>query len=86
VNHVKSHLSSWKSKYLSLGGRLVLLQSVMTSLPVYALSFFKAPLGIISSIDSLLICFFFGCVRIIGKYFGLTGILFVWIRGLEVWG
>jgi len=60
VNHIKSHLSSWKSKYLSFSGCLVLLKSVLTSLLVYALSFFKTPLGIISSIDSLLIRFFLG--------------------------
>jgi len=57
VNHIKSRLSRWKSRYLSFGGRLVLLKSVLTSLPVYALSFFKAPSGIISSIESLLIRF-----------------------------
>jgi len=53
-------LSGWKSKHLSLGGRLVLLKSVLTSLPIYALSFFKAPTGIISSIESILNCFFRG--------------------------
>jgi hypothetical protein len=37
-----------------------LLKSVLTSLPVNAISFFKAPSGIISSIDSLLIKFFLG--------------------------
>ncbi|GAU51777.1 hypothetical protein TSUD_415630, partial [Trifolium subterraneum] len=35
----------WKSRFLSFGGRLVLLKSVLTSLPVYALSFFKTPSG-----------------------------------------
>ena len=55
VNHIKSRLSSWKSKHLSFGGRLVLLKSVLTSLPVYALSFFKAPSSIISSTESLFI-------------------------------
>jgi hypothetical protein len=39
---------------------LVLLKSVLTSLPVYALSFFKAPSGIISSLESLLSNFFWG--------------------------
>jgi hypothetical protein len=45
---------------LSFGGRLVLLKSVLSSLPVYALSFFRAPSGIISSIESLLTNFLRG--------------------------
>ncbi|XP_039688276.1 uncharacterized protein [Medicago truncatula] len=44
VNKIKSRLSGWNSRFLSFGGRLVLLKAVLTSLPVYALSFFKAPL------------------------------------------
>ncbi|KAK2433359.1 hypothetical protein QL285_018637 [Trifolium repens] len=60
VTRLKTRLSGWKSRFLSFGGRLVLIKSVLTSLPVYALSFFKAPSGIISSIDSLLIKFFWG--------------------------
>nr|ABD32615.1 RNA-directed DNA polymerase, putative [Medicago truncatula] len=43
VNRIKSRLSGWNSRFLSFGGRLVLLKSVLTSLPVYAISFFKAP-------------------------------------------
>jgi hypothetical protein len=54
VNRIKSRLSGWKSWFLSFGGRLVLLKSVLTALPVYALSFFKAPAGTISSIESIL--------------------------------
>ncbi|GAU35629.1 hypothetical protein TSUD_30470, partial [Trifolium subterraneum] len=46
----KKRLSGWKIRFFSFGGRLILLKSVLTSLPVYALSFFKAPSGIISSI------------------------------------
>ncbi|MCI27468.1 RNA-directed DNA polymerase (Reverse transcriptase), partial [Trifolium medium] len=52
---LKNILSGWKSRFLSFGGLLILLKSVLTSLPVYALSFFKAPSGTISSIESLLI-------------------------------
>jgi len=43
----------WKSRFLSFGGRLILIKFVLSSLPVYALSFFKAPSGIISSIESM---------------------------------
>ena len=43
VNRIKSRLSGWNNRFLSFGGRLILLKSVLTSLSVYALSFFKAP-------------------------------------------
>ncbi|CAJ2667177.1 unnamed protein product [Trifolium pratense] len=60
LDRLNNRLSGWRSRFLSIGGRLVLLKSVLTSLPVYALSFFKAPSGIISSIESILIKFFWG--------------------------
>jgi hypothetical protein len=41
---IRNRLSGWKSRFLSFGGRLVLLKAVLTSMPVYVLSFFKAPL------------------------------------------
>jgi len=75
--------------FLSFGGRLVLLKSVMSSLPVYFLSFFKAPTGIISSIESIFKRFFFGGgggVRNIGKQLGLNGNLFVFQRWMGGWG
>jgi len=53
VDRIVSRLSSWNHQFLSFGGRLVLLKAVLSSLPVYFLSFFKAPAGIISSIESI---------------------------------
>jgi len=75
LDRIVAHLSSWNNKFLSFGGRLVLLKSVMSSLPIYFLSFFRAPVGIISSIESIFkILFFWGAgaggVRNLGKYFG----------------
>jgi len=60
IERLKSRLSEWKSRNLSYGGRLILLKSVLSSLPVYALSFFRAPASIISTIESILINFFWG--------------------------
>jgi len=53
IARIKSRLSDWKSRNLSYGGRSILLKYVLSSLPVYALSFFRAPAGIISSIESI---------------------------------
>ena len=55
LDRIKKRLSGWRSKFLSFGGRLVLLKYVMSSLPVYAISFFKASSGIIYSLESLFI-------------------------------
>jgi len=60
VSNIKSRLSGWHGRFLSFGGRFILLKSVLTALPVYALSFFKAPSGIISLINSIFSKFFWG--------------------------
>jgi len=52
----------------------------------YALFFFKAPSGIISSFESIFNEKNWGEVRIIEKSPGLVGILFVLERRREVWG
>jgi len=54
VDRIVSLLSSWSNKFLSFGGRLVLLKFVLSSLPFYFLSFYKVPAGIISSIETIL--------------------------------
>jgi len=58
VDRITARLSSWHNRFLSFGGRLVLLKFVLSSLPVYFLSFFKAPTGIISYIESIFKRFF----------------------------
>jgi len=60
LDRIVSQLSMWKNKFLSFGGRLILLKSVMSSLPVYFLSFFKAPTSIISTFTFILKRFFWG--------------------------
>jgi hypothetical protein len=60
IEKIRKKLSGWKSRHLSMGGRLVMLNFVLSSLPVYFLSFFKAPAGIISSIESLFKSFLWG--------------------------
>jgi hypothetical protein len=44
-------LNCWRSKLLSVGGRLVLLNSVLSSLPMFILSFFELPKGVLKKLD-----------------------------------
>ncbi|GKD05596.1 putative RNA-directed DNA polymerase, eukaryota, reverse transcriptase zinc-binding domain protein, partial [Tanacetum coccineum] len=53
-------LSSWKSKALSIGGRLTLTKSVLSSLLIYYLSLFRAPLKIIDLLEKIRRGFFWG--------------------------
>ncbi|GAU46442.1 hypothetical protein TSUD_402090 [Trifolium subterraneum] len=43
LSRLKKWLSGWKIRFLSFCGRLILIKSVLISLPVNAHSFFKAP-------------------------------------------
>jgi hypothetical protein len=42
----ESKLSNWIGKLLSYGDRLILINSVLTSLPMFMLSFFEIPIGL----------------------------------------
>jgi len=47
----EKRLSSWKGKHLSIGGRLTLINSVLSSLPMYMMSFFEIPKGVLKKLD-----------------------------------
>jgi hypothetical protein len=48
---IEKMLSSCKRKYLSVGGRLVLINSVLSSLSMFMLSFFEISNGVLEKID-----------------------------------
>ena len=57
-------LSCWKGKLMSYGGRLVLINSVLTSLPMFLLYFFEIPVGVRKRLDFYRSRFFGKVVRI----------------------
>ena len=57
----KKRLSCWKGKLLSYGGRLVLINSVLTSLPMFLLSFFEVPVGVRKRLGFYRSRFFWQC-------------------------
>ena len=48
---IEKKLSSWKGKHLSVGGRLVSIDSVLSSLAMFMISFFEIPKGVLQKID-----------------------------------
>ncbi|KAJ0558319.1 hypothetical protein HanIR_Chr07g0334971 [Helianthus annuus] len=54
----RARLSKWKSHLLSIGGRVVLVKSVLESLPRYYFSLYKAPKKIISDLETMIKRFF----------------------------
>ena len=55
---VARRLDGWKRAFLSKGGRLVLIQSVLASLSVYYMSIFRMLKGISDSIEKMMRDFF----------------------------
>ncbi|GJV84912.1 RNA-directed DNA polymerase, eukaryota, reverse transcriptase zinc-binding domain protein [Tanacetum coccineum] len=60
IGKLSSRLSKWKLKALSIGGRLTLIKSVLSSLPLYQMSSSKCPMGVISNLESIRHNFFNG--------------------------
>ena len=64
----EKRLRSWKGKNLSTGGRLTLINSVLSSLPMYMMSFFDIPKGVLKKLDYFRSRFFWQCYEHKRKY------------------
>ncbi|GKA12702.1 RNA-directed DNA polymerase, eukaryota [Tanacetum coccineum] len=60
IQKVRTRLSKWKVKTLSIGGRLTLLKSVLGAVPIYNLSIYKAPKRVLHDMEMLRSKFFNG--------------------------
>ena len=70
----EKRLSSWKEKNLSAGGRLTLINSVLSSLPIYMMSFFEIPKGVRKKLDYFRSHFFGSAMSRSGNIGELNGI------------
>ncbi|GJV81212.1 RNA-directed DNA polymerase, eukaryota [Tanacetum coccineum] len=89
MDKIASRLSKWKTKTLSIGGRLTLSKSVLTSLPLYQMSMYKAPMGVLHKMESLRSRFFNGVDKNERKIF-MIALLFKWVwrylsQGMSLW-
>ncbi|GJV09846.1 RNA-directed DNA polymerase, eukaryota [Tanacetum coccineum] len=60
IYKLKSRLSKWKLKTLSIGGRFTLLKSVLGSTPIYNMSLYKVPKAVLNTMESIRRNFFNG--------------------------
>nr|GEW10433.1 RNA-directed DNA polymerase, eukaryota, reverse transcriptase zinc-binding domain protein [Tanacetum cinerariifolium] len=60
VDKVKSRLSKWKLKTLSIGCRFTLLKAVLGSTPIFHMSIYKVPLYVLNTLEYIRSRFFNG--------------------------
>ena len=49
----RRRLATWKRQYISKGGRITLIRSTLSSLPIYFLSLFRMPKIVCSRLEKL---------------------------------
>ncbi|GAA0160692.1 hypothetical protein LIER_17187 [Lithospermum erythrorhizon] len=54
INKIRERMASWQRKFLSIGGRITLLQAVLNSLPIYTLQVIDLPVLVISHIKRII--------------------------------
>lgn len=60
VEKFKNKLAGWKRRMLSFAGRLTLIKSVLSNLPVYYMSLFRMPQGIAKELNKIQSVFLWG--------------------------
>ena len=53
IHKCERKLAKWKQRHISFGGRVTLIQSVLTSIPIYFFSFFRVPNRVIDKLVSI---------------------------------
>lgn len=53
LDKLRNRLNSWGSKYVSLGGRIVLLNSVLNAIPIFFLSYLKMPAKVVKLVTRI---------------------------------
>ncbi|XP_058784431.1 uncharacterized protein LOC131659235 [Vicia villosa] len=63
VDKMKCRLEGWTNRFLNLGGRITLLKSVLSSLAIFTMSFYKIPSRVVKMFTSIQNKFLWGGVE-----------------------
>jgi hypothetical protein len=67
ISYLKRRLSSWGKKHISLGGRIVLINSVLIAIPIFYMSYLKMPVQVIKAVTRIQRDFLWGGVKGVRK-------------------
>jgi hypothetical protein len=56
IEKLEKRLAGWQGRFFSLGGRLTLLNSCLSNVPLYMLSIYPVPKSVIRKVDILRRC------------------------------
>ena len=54
IDRIQQKTKGWKNKFLSSAGKLVMLQSVLSAIPSYSMTYFKLPISLVKRIQSVI--------------------------------
>jgi hypothetical protein len=60
IERIIQRINGWKEKFLSIGGKEILLKAVAQAIPVYAMSVFQIPKGICKGMTDATAKFWWG--------------------------
>ena len=86
VQKFEKRICNWTHKLLSLGGRLILVQSVLSSLPVYWLGLAPIPTSILHKLQRIMFAFLWGSLEIHRRYHLVSWQSISWIKEHQGWG
>ena len=86
VQKFENKISLWTHKLLSLGGRLILVQSVLSSIPVYWMGIAPIPVSILHKLRSITFAFLWGSSGNIRKFHLVCWSDLSWPKKFEGWG
>lgn len=68
IDRFNKRLGMWKRKFLSEGGRIVLIKSTLNSLPAYLLSIFTIPVKVADKLEQIMRNFLWGTTTEARRY------------------
>ncbi|XP_058768824.1 uncharacterized protein LOC131642614 [Vicia villosa] len=82
--YLKRRLAVWKGVHLNIAGRVCLINSVLNAIPIYSLSFYKAPSKILKEIQAIQCKFLWNGSEFKGLFIGFVGISYAKRKMKEV--